>query len=127
MPPSLTGGALPPESEARIEAIAKAAAQSVEDIPAPAAAPAKSRTSTRRSRRSAEPKSSVPAAPKAPAPNAKEEALGKSIEAKLKLANSFVGLGALQEARELLVEVKKHGTPEQKARAEFLEERIGKA
>lgn len=127
VPPSLTGGALPPESEARIEAIAKAAAQSVEDIPAPAAAPAKSRTSTRRSRRSAEPKSSVPAAPKAPAPNAKEEALGKSIEAKLKLANSFVGLGALQEARELLVEVKKHGTPEQKARAEFLEERIGKA
>lgn len=127
VPPSLTGGALPPESEARIEAIAKAAAQSVEDIPAPAAAPAKSRTSTRRSRCSAEPKSSVPAAPKAPAPNAKEEALGKSIEAKLKLANSFVGLGALQEARELLVEVKKHGTPEQKARAEFLEERIGKA
>ena len=127
VPPSLTGGALPPESEARIEAIAKAAAQSVEDIPAPAAAPAKSRTTTRRSRRSAEPKSSVPAAPKAPAPNAKEEALGKSIEAKLKLANSFVGLGALQEARELLVEVKKHGTPEQKARAEFLEERIGKA
>ncbi len=127
VPPSLTGGALPPESEARIEAIAKAAAQSVEDIPAPAAAPAKSRTSTRRSRRSSEPKSSVPAAPKTSAPNAKEEALGKSIEAKLKLANSFVGLGALQEARELLVEVKKHGTPEQKARAEFLEERIGKA
>lgn len=126
VPPSLTGGALPPESEARIEAIAKAAAQSVEDIPAPAAAPAKSRTSTRRSRRSSEPKSSVPAVPKTPAPNAKEEALGKSIEAKLKLANSFVGLGALQEARELLVEVKKHGTPEQKARAEFLEERIGK-
>ena len=127
VPPSLSGGALPPESEARIEAIAKAAAQSVEDIPAPAAAPAKSRSTTRRSRRSAEPKSSVPAAPKAPAPNAKEEALGKSIEAKLKLANSFVGLGALQEARELLVEVKKHGTPEQKARAEFLEKRIGKA
>lgn len=127
VPPSLSGGALPPESEARIEAIAKAAAQSVEDIPAPAAAPSKSRSTTRRSRRSAEPKSSVPAAPKALAPNAKEEALGKSIEAKLKLANSFVGLGALQEARELLVEVKKHGTPEQKARAEFLEKRIGKA
>ena len=55
---------------------------------------------------------------------AKERALAKALDAKLKLATSFVSLGAVDEALELLQEVKRRGGDELRHRAEVLEERI---
>lgn len=55
----------------------------------------------------------------------REVAQTAAIDGKLKLASAFVGLGALKEARELLAEVKAKGTPAQRERAQFLEDRIG--
>ena len=54
----------------------------------------------------------------------KERALAKALDAKLKLASSFVSLGALKEALELLEEVKRRGSGDLRRRAEVLEERI---
>lgn len=54
----------------------------------------------------------------------KERALAKALDAKLKLATSFVSLGAVDEALELLQEVKHRGGDELRHRAEVLEERI---
>lgn len=54
----------------------------------------------------------------------KERALAKALDAKLKLATSFVSLGAVDEALELLQEVKRRGGDELRYRAEVLEERI---
>ena len=54
----------------------------------------------------------------------KERALAKALDAKLKLATSFVSLGAVDEALELLQEVKRRGGDELRHRAEALEERI---
>ena len=54
----------------------------------------------------------------------KERALAKAHDAKLKLATSFVSLGAVDEALELLQEVKRRGGDELRHRAEVLEERI---
>lgn len=54
----------------------------------------------------------------------KERALAKALDAKLKLATSFVSLGAVDEALELLQEVKRGGGDELRHRAEVLEERI---
>lgn len=54
----------------------------------------------------------------------KERALAKALDAKLKLATSFVSLGAVDEALELLQEVKRRGGDELRHRAEVLEERI---
>lgn len=54
----------------------------------------------------------------------KERALAKALDAKLKLATSFVNLGAVDEALELLQEVKRRGGDELRHRAEVLEERI---
>lgn len=54
----------------------------------------------------------------------KERALAKALDAKLKLATSFVSLGAVDEALELLQEVKRRGDDELRHRAEVLEERI---
>lgn len=54
----------------------------------------------------------------------KERALAKALDAKLKLATSFVSLGAVDEALELLQEVKRRGGDELRRRAEVLEERI---
>lgn len=54
----------------------------------------------------------------------KERALAKALDAKLKLATSFVSLGAVDEALELLKEVKRRGGDELRHRAEVLEERI---
>ena len=54
----------------------------------------------------------------------KERALAKALDAKLKLATSFVSLGAVGEALELLQEVKRRGGDELRHRAEVLEERI---
>lgn len=54
----------------------------------------------------------------------KERALAKALDAKLKLAPSFVSLGAVDEALELLQEVKRRGGDELRHRAEVLEERI---
>ena len=53
-----------------------------------------------------------------------ERALAKALDAKLKLATSFVSLGAVDEALELLQEVKRRGGDELRHRAEVLEERI---
>lgn len=65
------------------------------------------------------------AAPEAPAPESdKERALAKALDSKLKLATSFVSLGALKEALELLEEVKRRGSDEHRARAEALEQKI---
>lgn len=52
----------------------------------------------------------------------KERALAKALDAKLKLATSFVSLGAVDEALELLQEVKRRGGDELRHRAEVLEE-----
>ena len=54
----------------------------------------------------------------------KERALAKALDAKLKLATSFASLGAVDEALELLQEVKRRGGDELRHRAEVLEERI---
>lgn len=54
----------------------------------------------------------------------KERALAKALDAKLKLATSFVSLGAVDEALELLQEVKRRGGDELRHRAAVLEERI---
>ena len=54
----------------------------------------------------------------------KERALAKALDAKLKLATSFVSLGAVDEALELLQEVKRRGGDELRHRAEVLEERL---
>ena len=54
----------------------------------------------------------------------KERALAKALDAKLKLATSFVSLGAVDEALELLQEVKRRGGDELRHRAEVLEECI---
>lgn len=54
----------------------------------------------------------------------KERALAKALDAKLKLASSFVSLGALKEALELLEEVRRRGSGDLRRRAEVLEERI---
>ena len=54
----------------------------------------------------------------------KERALAKALDAKLKLATRFVSLGAVDEALELLQEVKRRGGDELRHRAEVLEERI---
>lgn len=54
----------------------------------------------------------------------KERALAKALDAKLKLATSFVSLGAVDEALELLQEVKRRGGDALRHRAEVLEERI---
>lgn len=54
----------------------------------------------------------------------KERALAKALDAKLKLATSFVSLGAVDEALELLQEVKRRGGDELRHRAKVLEERI---
>ena len=54
----------------------------------------------------------------------KERALAKALDAKLKLATSFVSLGAVDEALELLQEVKRRGGDELRHRAEVLEDRI---
>lgn len=55
----------------------------------------------------------------------REVAQTAAIDGKLKLAQAFVGLGALKEARELLAEVREKGTAQQREHAKFLEERIG--
>lgn len=57
----------------------------------------------------------------------KEEAQNQALEAKLKLAGSFIGLGAVKEARELLLEVRRQGTPEQRERALALESKLESA
>lgn len=54
----------------------------------------------------------------------KERALWQALDAKLKLASNFVGLGALTEALELLEEVKRRGNPDQRERAMALEKDI---
>ena len=76
--------------------------------------------------RPAEPAKATAAAPAKPAEpeSVKEQALIQALDAKLKLASSFVGLGALKEALELLDEVKRRGSDDQRERARILEERI---
>lgn len=59
--------------------------------------------------------------------SAKEQAFTESMEAQLKLAESFIGLGALKEALELLGEIRRHGLPAQQERAAYLESRIREA
>lgn len=49
--------------------------------------------------------------------DAKQRALQQALEAKYKLAQSFVNMGATNEALELLDEVRRRGTPEQRGRA----------
>ena len=67
----------------------------------------------------------APAEPEPAEPETdKERALAKALDAKLKLATSFVSLGAVDEALELLQEVKRRGGDELRHRAEVLEERI---
>lgn len=81
-----------------------------------------------------EEKAPEPAAPELPSVAAEEPvphlrserevAQTAAIDGKLKLAQAFVGLGALKEARELLAEVREKGTAQQREHAKFLEERI---
>ena len=84
---------------------------------APAAAPAAATPAL------AEPKPAEQPEPAEPETD-KERALAKALDAKLKLATSFVSLGAVDEALELLQEVKRRGGDELRHRAEVLEERI---
>ena len=68
-----------------------------------------------------------PVAAEEPVPHLRSErevAQTAAIDGKLKLAQAFVGLGALKEARELLAEVREKGTAQQREHAKFLEERI---
>lgn len=84
---------------------------------APAAAPAAATPAPAEQKPAEQPE---PAEPKTD----KERALAKALDAKLKLATSFVSLGAVDEALELLQEVKRRGGDELRHRAEVLEERI---
>lgn len=84
---------------------------------APAAAPAAVTPAPAEQKPAAQPE---PAEPETD----KERALAKALDAKLKLATSFVSLGAVDEALELLQEVKRRGGDELRHRAEVLEERI---
>lgn len=70
--------------------------------------------------------SAAPAKPAAPVieQSEKQKAQWQAYDAKLKLASSFIGLGALNEADELLEEIAKHGSDAQRAQAKFLSERI---
>lgn len=56
-------------------------------------------------------------AQKEPPVSNKEMALQAALEAKYNLAKSFVGIGAVNEALELLDEVRRRGTADQRARA----------
>lgn len=85
--------------------------------PAPAAAPAAAAPAPAEHKPAEQPE---PAEPETD----KERALAKALDAKLKLATSFVSLGAVDEALELLQEVKRRGGDELRHRAEVLEERI---
>lgn len=85
--------------------------------PAPAAAPAAATPAPAEQKPAEQPE---PAEPETD----KERALAKALDAKLKLATSFVSLGAVDEALELLQEVKRRGGDELRHRAEVLEERI---
>ena len=73
-----------------------------------------------------QPKSTTMTKPQGKKPASKEQAQFEAIEGKLKLAGSFIGLGALKEAQELLKVVKEQGNKDQRERAQFLEERIQK-
>lgn len=84
---------------------------------APAAAPAAATPAPAEQKPAEQPE---PAEPESD----KERALAKALDAKLKLATSFVSLGAVDEALELLQEVKRRGGDELRHRAEVLEERI---
>ena len=84
---------------------------------APAAAPAAATPAPAEQKTAEQPE---PAEPETD----KERALAKALDAKLKLATSFVSLGAVDEALELLQEVKRRGGDELRHRAEVLEERI---
>lgn len=86
-------------------------------ISAPAAAPAAATPALAEQKPAEQPE---PAEPETD----KERALAKALDAKLKLATSFVSLGAVDEALELLQEVKRRGGDELRHRAEVLEERI---
>ena len=96
-----------------------------EPAPEPEAKPV-SQPAPRPAERPAEPVKAPAAAPAKPVEpeSAKEQALIQALDAKLKLASSFVGLGALKEALELLDEVKRRGSDDQRERARILEERI---
>lgn len=89
---------------------------------APAAAPAAA-TPAPAEQKPAEQKPAEQPEPAEPETD-KERALAKALDAKLKLATSFVSLGAVDEALELLQEVKRRGGDELRHRAEVLEERI---
>lgn len=84
---------------------------------APAAAPAAVTPAPAEQKPAEQPESAEPETDK-------ERALAKALDAKLKLATSFVSLGAVDEALELLQEVKRRGGDELRHRAEVLEERI---
>lgn len=84
---------------------------------APAAAPAAATPALAEQKPAEQPESAEPETDK-------ERALAKALDAKLKLATSFVSLGAVDEALELLQEVKRRGGDELRHRAEVLEERI---
>lgn len=89
---------------------------------APAAAPAAAAPAPAEQKPAEQPE---PAEPEPAEPETdKERALAKALDAKLKLATSFVSLGAVDEALELLQEVKRRGGDELRHRAEVLEERI---
>lgn len=89
----------------------------LDDAVAPAAAPAAATPAPAEQKPAEQPE---PAEPETD----KERALAKALDAKLKLATSFVSLGAVDEALELLQEVKRRGGDELRHRAEVLEERI---
>lgn len=84
---------------------------------APAAAPAAATPAPAEQKPAEQPEAAEPETDK-------ERALAKALDAKLKLATSFVSLGAVDEALELLQEVKRRGGDELRHRAEVLEERI---
>lgn len=64
----------------------------------------------------------MPAA--AAAPMDEDRAQQEALDAKLQLANSFIGLGARNEARELLDEVRRKGSERQRENARRLLERL---
>ena len=104
---------LPPLDEEEKGPVLGASAQTS----APAAAPAAATPAPAEQKPAEQPE---PAEPETD----KERALAKALDAKLKLATSFVSLGAVDEALELLQEVKRRGGDELRHRAEVLEERI---
>lgn len=125
--PPLASEPLPNPDADAAPAVSTAASAAAKPAPA-SAAPAKASVTDRAvpdapSVPSDEPVTPPPPPP--PEPIDKQRAQQEAFDAKIQLASSFIGLGARDEARELLEEVRKKGSDAQRDAAQRLLARLG--